>query len=84
MEKHGKRLNRMYTLVRHQSINQQYVMLNNFKGALRKNTTNLEELGKNIPHSFCSFFCIHFVHVYEKSLKHSNFCIIRNSWFSCT
>lgn len=49
MEKHGKRVNIMYTLVRRQSISQQFVMLNNFKGALRKNNTNLEELEKHIP-----------------------------------
>lgn len=48
MEKHGKRVNIMYTLVS-QSISQQFVMLNNFKGALRKNNTNLEELEKHIP-----------------------------------
>lgn len=49
MQKHGKRVNRMYTLVRYQSISQQFVMLNNFKDVLRKNNTNLEQLGKHIP-----------------------------------
>lgn len=39
----------MYTLVRYQSISQQFVMLNNFKDVLRKNNTNLEQLGKHIP-----------------------------------